>query len=320
MRIDWFEQRDSTQGVEALAGVRAFQSGLTLEPHAVMRQLGRRLRVLTKTLLFLLLTLGGAFIWLLGAACLTFSASMQRRWRGLAFRSWAQAMVRLFGLRLTVRGAPPVAPFLLVANHLSYVDVIVLAAQFDCVFVAKSEIARWPLLGWLSRRMHTIFIDRQRKRDLLRVNALLAERLAAGENIVLFPEGTTTAGETLLPFKAGLLEPAVRMGRHVSYASLSYRTPADEAPAAEAVCWWGEMEFMPHLRKLFALAGFDGELVFGAAPLFASSRKVLATRLHAAVAHDLAHVHQRETKMIAGELCCAEHRQQRRLIESEEKA
>lgn len=247
------------------------------------------LRVARKTVLFLGLTLSGALLWLLVTPCLAFSKTAQSRWRGRAFRSWAKAMVRLFGLKLNVCGQPPAAPFLLVANHLSYVDVIVLAAQFDCIFVAKSEIAQWPLFGWLSRQMNTIFIDRQRKRDLLRVNALLGQALAAGQNVVLFPEGTTTAGETVLPFKSGLLEPAVRAGRSVAYASLCYRTAPDEAPAAEAICWWGAMEFVPHLLKLFALRGFDGKLMFGAEALFAFDRKVLAKHLHAAVKRDLAH-------------------------------
>ena len=249
------------------------------------------LRAFRKAVLFLVLTLGGTLFWLLGTACLAFSKIAQQRWRGIAFRYWAKAMVRLFALKLNVTGKPPAAPFLLVANHLSYVDVIVLAAQFDCVFVAKSEIAAWPLFGWLSRQMNTIFIDRQRKRDLLRVNALLSEALSTGQNVVLFPEGTTTAGETVLPFKPSLLEPAVRAGRSVAYASLSYRTAPNETPASEVICWWGEMEFVRHLLKLFALSGFAGELVFGAETLYAQNRKALAKRLHAAVAHDLATLH-----------------------------
>lgn len=250
------------------------------------------LRVARKTVLFLALTLGGTLLWLAGAACLAFSKPAQWHWRGIAFRYWAKAMVWLFGLQLEVSGPPPAAPFMLVANHLSYVDVIVLAAQFDCVFVAKSEVAAWPLFGWLSRRMNTIFIDRNRKRDLLRVNALLTAALASGQNVVLFPEGTTTAGADVLPFKSSLLEPVVRAGRRVAYASLSYCTALDETPASAVVCWWGDMEFVPHLLKLFALPGFAGALVIGAEALYANDRKVLAKRLHAAVECDLASAHR----------------------------
>ena len=256
----------------------------------------RSLRVSGKTIGFLFLTLGAALCWLVCAALgLT-------HWRGRLFRTWAKTMVWLFGLRLRVTGVPPKGPCLLVANHLSYVDVIVLAAQFDCLFVAKSEIATWPLFGFLSRWMNTIFIDRQRKRDLLRVNALLTEALAAGQTVVIFPEGTTTGGAAVLPFKSGLLEPAVRTGRGVAYASLSYRTDVTEAPASEAVCWWGEMEFVPHLLKLFALPSFTGALVFGAAPLRANDRKVLAKQLHVHVTDGFA-VAQRLLESHAETMC-----------------
>lgn len=291
MRIALTEQREQEPGVQAFACLGAPEHRGKPELQAFWRKAWRKLRVASKTTLFLALTLGGALVCLLGTAGVAFSTTAQRRWRGLAFRYWAKAMMRLFGLKLDVRGKPPAAPFLLVTNHLSYVDVIVLAAQFDCIFVAKSEIAAWPLFGWLSRQMNTIFIDRQRKRDLLRVNALLSQALTTGQNVVLFPEGTTTVGATVLPFKPGLLEPAVRAGRRVAYASLRYRTAPDEAPASEAVCWWGEMEFVPHLLKLFAHAGFAGELVFGAEPLYATDRKVLAKRLHAAVERALAMKH-----------------------------
>ncbi len=288
MKIDLTTQPEQKHGVQALACVLALPDRLKPELHALGRQLWRKLRVVAKTILFLALTLGGTFVWLTGAACLAVARTAQQRWRGIAFRYWAKALVRLFGLQLQVSGPPPAAPFMLVANHLSYVDVIVLAAQFDCVFVAKSEIAAWPLIGWLSRCMNTIFIDRNRKRDLLRVNALLTKALAAGQNVVLFPEGTTTTGAAVLPFKPGLLEPAVRAGRRVAYASLSYRTAPDEAPASAAVCWWGDMEFVPHLLKLFALPGFAGALVFGNEALHANDRKTLAKHLHAAVERDLA--------------------------------
>lgn len=243
----------------------------------------KSLRVISKTIGFVTLTLGAYLLWRGGAALLCFAPRAQRRWRGLALRAWAKAMLWLLGVRLRVAGPTPSAPFFLVANHLSYVDVLVLAAQVDCVFVAKSELAAWPLLGFLSRQVQTIFINRRRTRDLLRVNALLARTLAAGQSVALFPEGTTTAGAAVLPFKSALLEPAVQAGRCVAYASLSYRTADGEAPATEAVCWWGEMEFVPHLLKLFALPGFDATLVFGAQVVQARDRKTLAKQLHAAV-------------------------------------
>lgn len=248
----------------------------------------KRWRVISKAIGFVTLTLGAYLLWLGGAMLLYFAPRAAGRWRALAFRTWARSVLKLLGVKLRVAGTPPATPFFLVANHLSYVDILPIAAQVDCVFVAKSEIANWPGLGFLSRQMQTIFVDRNRKRDLLRVNALLTKAIAKGQSVMFFPEGTTTGGAEVLPFKSGLLEPAVQAGLRVAYASLSYRTAETEAPATEAVCWVDEIEFVPHLRKLLALSGFEAALVFGAEPVQAPDRKQLAKQLHAAVTGDVA--------------------------------
>jgi 1-acyl-sn-glycerol-3-phosphate acyltransferase len=137
------------------------------------------LRVIRKVVGSIMLTLGAYLLWRGIAVLLYFAPLAQWRWRGWAFRTWAKLMLRLLGANLRVAGAPPQVSFFLVANHLSYVDMLVLAAQMDCIFVAKSEIAGWPLVGFLSRQMQTIFVDRHHKRDLLRVNALLAAAITA---------------------------------------------------------------------------------------------------------------------------------------------
>lgn len=238
-------------------------------------------RMLIRLVLLLGGTALGTLVWLSGRALLP--TGWQRRWRGAVLQTWARAVLRLLGVRVRVQGAPPASPFFLVTNHLSYLDMLVLAAQSESLFVAKREIATWPLIGWLSRQMGTVFIDRTRKRDLLRVNALLSAQLAAGENLVLFPEGTTSPGATVLPFKAGLLEPVVRAGRSVAAAGLSYHTGDAARPAATALCWWGEMEFVPHLLALLRLPGCTAALVYHDAALAARDRKALARALHAAV-------------------------------------
>jgi 1-acyl-sn-glycerol-3-phosphate acyltransferase len=157
----------------------------------------------------------------------------------------------------------------------------------DAVFVAKSEIAHWPLIGFLSRCMGTIFIERRRKRDILRVNALIETALRNGQSVIVFPEGTTSDGATVLPFKSSLLEPAVKLGVPVCCASLHYATAAGERPAAEAVCWWGEMDFVPHLWRLFQLKGFSATVQFSATRLLAADRKALAHIAQARIAATL---------------------------------
>jgi 1-acyl-sn-glycerol-3-phosphate acyltransferase len=101
-----------------------------------------------------------------------------RRWRSFIFRTWAKMIAAVLGMKLTVQGRPPVAPFFLVSNHLSYVDVIVFAALLDCVFIAKQDVAGWPVFGRLCRSFKTIFVNRERPRDAAHVNALIAQTIA----------------------------------------------------------------------------------------------------------------------------------------------
>jgi 1-acyl-sn-glycerol-3-phosphate acyltransferase len=235
-----------------------------------------------------LLGVGGAVL-VVGQMALSGTAAW--RWRCFVFRQWARAMGALLGMKLQRSGDAESftqTPTLIVANHLSYLDVIVLARQVDAVFVAKSEIAHWPLIGWLSRCLGTIFIERRRKRDILRVNGLIERALRNGQSVIVFPEGTTSAGDEMLPFKSSLLEPAIKLGVLVRCASLHYATAADEESAATAVCWWGEMDFVPHLWRLFQLQTFEAALHFGAQPIMATERKRLARELQATVAADYA--------------------------------
>lgn len=188
-------------------------------------------------------------------------------------------------VRLDVRGPLPAAPFYLVGNHLSYLDVVVLASRLDAVFVAKSEVASWPVLGPLCRRMDTIFIDRGSRRDITRVLEHTRSALARGDGVVVFPEGTSSEGSTVLPFLPSLLATPARLGLPVRYVSLSYSTPTDETPAERSVCWWGEMTFPDHFWGLLRLESIEARLVFGADPIVAADRKRLAAELRTAVLH-----------------------------------
>jgi len=170
-----------------------------------------------------------------------------------------------------------------VSNHLSYLDVLLLAAHARPIFVAKSEVAGWPLIGTLGRLLGTIFIDRNRKRDLPRVIEEITASLRQGRAVVFFPEGTTTAGATVLPFKSPLFEPAARNGIPVFYASLSYSAASNGPPADLSLCWWGEMTFVTHLYKLLQLPGFRARVCFGSDPLSGHNRKSLAAGARAAV-------------------------------------
>ena len=205
------------------------------------------------------------------------------RARLAAARGWALCVARILGMRVRIEGVAPAAPCLLVANHLSYVDVITLWCATSGSFIAKSEVASWPLVGALGRIAQTLFIDRGRKRDLLRVLGAMDATLARGESVILFGEGTSTAGDRVLPFKSSLFEAALRSGRPVACASVGYETDRDAPPAEHSVCWWGDMTFGDHAYALMKLRGFDATLRFAAAPVGAGDRKELARRAHAAV-------------------------------------
>lgn len=211
-----------------------------------------------------------------------FGAARHRVRRGI-FRRWARGAARLLGLRVRVDGAVPKAPFFLVSNHLSYLDIVTYAAVTPARFVAKSEVRGWPVVGLLARAMGTIFIDRSVKRDALRVLERLAMAARDGDGVVVFAEATSSAGHAVLPFRPALLEWAARTGSPVHHASVGYRTSAGSIPAHLSVCWWGDMTFGRHLVALARLPWIEATVRFGEAPIAERDRKRLADRLHQAV-------------------------------------
>ena len=221
--------------------------------------------------------------WLVGVPFVFTARGHALRWRNRNFGSWARASARIMGLTVNVQNTPPDAPFLLISNHLSYVDVVVLASLLHCAFVAKSEVARWPILGFISSTLDTIFIDRQKKHDVLSAMNTIETTLHRGLAVILFAEGTSTAGRTPQPFKSSLLEFAARRRLPVHYASISYVVPQGEQPAEQSVCWWGSMTFPDHLFKLLQLPEFGAKLTFGPQPIVGEDRHVLAEQLWSAV-------------------------------------
>jgi 1-acyl-sn-glycerol-3-phosphate acyltransferase len=211
-----------------------------------------------------------------------------------AFRVWGRGAARIVGLTIDRRGRSPEPPFFLVANHLSYLDVVVLAATLDATFVAKSEVARWPLIGLLCRATGTVFLDRTRKRDLPRVVSLLEGTLREGGGVVVFPEGTTSDGSAVLPFHSSLFAAPERSGVHVDVATLSYATPPGSPHPSRAVCWWGDMDFVPHLRALLRLPSCSARVEFVAVTVPTGDRKQMARAARRLVARRFAPVRQGE--------------------------
>jgi 1-acyl-sn-glycerol-3-phosphate acyltransferase len=142
---------------------------------------------------------------------------------------WSAALVRHMGLTLQVSGvAPRSGATLVVANHVSWLDIAAIhAALPQARFVSKADVLAWPLLGWLIRNAGTLFIEREKKRDALRVVHAMAAALAEGDTVAVFPEGTTGPGEQALPFHANLLQAAVSTGTPVQPVVLRYAAPGE---------------------------------------------------------------------------------------------
>jgi lyso-ornithine lipid O-acyltransferase len=161
---------------------------------------------------------------------------------------------------------------LTVSNHLTYLDILVYGAIRPFVFVAKSEVRRWPLLGTLASLGGTIFVDRNRSLQVAQASERIEQGLRDGLVVLLFPEGTSSDGREVLPFRSPLFEPAIRAGAGVTAAAVRYQA----AGASESqVSYWGEMVFFPHLFRTLCVRGLAAEIRFDLPSQF-SDRKTAA--------------------------------------------
>ncbi|MDE2795719.1 MAG: lysophospholipid acyltransferase family protein [Gemmatimonadota bacterium] len=225
-------------------------------------------------------------LWL-PAVCRPRSAALLRaRARRRVKRVWGRGLMRVMGVRVATVGRPPPAGALVVSNHLSYLDIPVLDSVMPMVFVARADLRRWPFWGPMATLGGTIYVDRATRRDVLRVRREMGEAMARGDSLIVFPEATTTGGDTILPFKSALLADAAETAAPVHWLTLSYRTPRDGPAARDRVCWWGNADFLPHVLGLFALRGVRCTMRFGDAPVRTGDRKALAAELRRAMLED----------------------------------
>jgi 1-acyl-sn-glycerol-3-phosphate acyltransferase len=280
-------QRRGAAGIEApVQTTHALRTPVLAPPRSDERRraaFASHLRATSRALALIALSLvaGGVCALALGVERVAPQRGSALR-RGAA-RAWAHGSACILGMRVRVEGVAPAAPCLLVANHLSYIDVVTIWCATGGSFIAKSEVASWPLIGALGRIAQTLFIDRDRKRDVTRLLGEIERTLARGESVILFGEGTSTRGDRVLPFKSSLFEVAARDAQPVACASLFYATQSGAPPSELAVCWWGDMTFADHAYGLMKLRGFDATLRFAAEPVSCRDRKELALRAHAAV-------------------------------------
>ena len=221
-------------------------------------------------------------IWALGSFVTLLFPRARVHWRHRVVRTWARALCNILGVRIHMTGTPPRAPFFLVANHLTYLDILLLYTRVDGVFIAKRDMRHWPVLGPLANLFSTIWVNREVRRDAIRVLDLIDEAIARGDGVILFAEGTTSAGNALLPMRPALFDWAAREQYPVHHAALSYRTDPS-LPAHLVVGWWGDMPFMRHAWDFCRLKAVDALLDFRPEPVIAPTRGELAARVEQAI-------------------------------------
>jgi 1-acyl-sn-glycerol-3-phosphate acyltransferase len=207
-------------------------------------------------------------------------------------RIWHRLFLKVADIRLVVHGRPHAGrPLLIACNHISWVDISVIGAVADVHFIAKREMADWPVIGWLARLQRSLFVDRQRRWGSGEQVAELSGRFGSGDALVLFAEGTTSDGNRLQPFKStlfGAVEKALATDDGARFlvqpAAIAY-TRLHGMPMGRLhrrhVAWIGDMDFLPHMVALLREGAVDVQLRFGEPLAFdaTANRKVIAREM-----------------------------------------
>ena len=222
-----------------------------------------------------------------GMAVMTRFARLDAQGRHERIRWWSAGLLRVFGIELAVRGVPHPGSTLMVANHVSWLDIAAIhAAAPHARFVSKSDVLAWPLLGWLIRGAGTLFIERERKRDAIRVVHAMAAALQAGDTVAVFPEGTTGEGPELLPFHANLLQAAVATGTPVQPVVLRFADALEVF--SPAVVYIGQTSLLQSLWRVACARGLRAHVELMPAVASAhADRRALAAQLRELMAQSL---------------------------------
>lgn len=198
-------------------------------------------------------------------------------WRTAWLHRWCARNARAAGVTIRVTGTPA-RTGIVASNHLSYLDVLVLASVSPQVFLAKAEVRKWPLMGKYAEWAGTQFIDRKRRADVARQNAEFRHIVENDAVQTIFLEGTSSGGASVLPFKSSLLAPVVENGWPVTPAAIVYTCEGGDP--AEHVCWWRDMPFTSHALGLLMLDSITAHVSFGKPVAPGNDRKALAAVLH----------------------------------------
>lgn len=214
---------------------------------------------------------------------------------------WHRLVLKLVGVRVHVHEAMATdKPLMLVANHVSWFDIVVLGSVGELCFIAKNEVRTWPGINHLSRLQRTVFVDRERQRDAALQADTIAARLVQGDTMVLFAEGTTGNGNSLKSFKSALFgAPQMALAQsgldsiHIQPVAIAYNTlhgmPLGRYHQTYAA-WPGDLELLPHLVSFVKQGAFDVDVSFGESLVFDANtkRKAMASQIETVVKDDFA--------------------------------
>jgi len=212
--------------------------------------------------LLVLLRLPFVLIWLVSSllSVATIYPPVSYTMRGRMNRAWSRCLVRLCGVKVHVMGEPRMqGPALWVANHVSWIDIFILAGIRGVLFVAKSEIRGWPVVGWLVAKVGTVFLHRGQRRAIRQVGDEMQVRFQRGEVIGLFAEGTTSTGFDVLPFHSSLFDPPIRAQVDIQPVALRFLHHGRRSDFASFV---GEETLVANLWTLLGATGVSVEVEF----------------------------------------------------------
>jgi 1-acyl-sn-glycerol-3-phosphate acyltransferase len=242
----------------------------------------KTLRALLRSVPLVLLILAGV---LLAALIMPWQTEARRQ---SLIQGWSRLLLAIFGVKPIINGhSPEKQPLLMICNHVSWLDVFLIQSALPVRFVSKAEVRNWPIFGWLSDQTGTIFLERQSRRQTAVIGAQMAQALKQGHSLCFFPEGTTTAGRQLLPFKSSMFQCALDTQTPVLPLLLDYRLGNGEANSA--IPFVGEMTFIASLWNVLSAPKSEAQLWVGATLIPESTRYELRDQAQ-----------QAATKLLAG--------------------
>lgn len=215
------------------------------------------------------------------AACVSFLIGGNRDRRAGWMQWMSRRLLRMLGCTVLVTGRIP-GRGLVASNHLGYVDILVIGSVCPCVFVAKSDVHAWPVFGLLARLAGTVFVRRKAPADAARQVDALGSVLRGGHPVVLFPEGTSSGGESVLPFRSSLFQAAIAEDVKMIPAAIHYRVDPPFSVERD-IALWGDMKLPLHLWNLLGIRSFEAVLAFGDPLAPGRDRKMACHQLQKAV-------------------------------------